>query len=257
MNRYTISSVSLIEPYEENKKEDFKRALQQTVKSFAHCVLFGEDQRVQTMIVASGVAAGFRSSKGSNITFSLPYSLSSVADEKFINQFTKANPDYGLNILLAETSITPAFSESSYATNSQEVREYVDKPYPRKGFLVCFLIDEGDTDYRGDLDGYVKVPFSYYQAIKVSDEATRYEIVRKEIVFGYVNSSQTDFYKPLAKYVASGLIEIIDASSANIETIYQAGSTLHSDVQNALKNGSFNGRQIIGGASISPLINMK
>lgn len=242
MNRYTLSSTALIRPFEEDKQESFHRALSQVVKSFAHCVLFGEDQRVETDLVRyyNDVTKEIVNSKGSTITFSLPYSLSSVITEDYVNQFTKGYTPMGSSFVPADTSLKIAFSESSYATNSQEVREYVDKPYPRKGYLVCFLIEKGDTDFRGDLDGYVKMPFSFYRAEKDAQDKIEFKVEKREIVFGYVNTSQTDFYKPLAKYVASGLIEIIDSASANAETVVQGALTLRHDLAGAIKGGAIN-----------------
>lgn len=80
------------------------------------------------------------------------------------------------------------YDQLSYNTGYQEVNEYSDRPYPVRG-LVCFAI--GTSVIEKDLDNFVK--FTVYDA-----EA----LVNKTVYIGVVNSSQTDFYTPLAGAVA-------------------------------------------------------
>lgn len=81
------------------------------------------------------------------------------------------------NTIVAQTVV--------YDTTCQGVREFVDKPYPVKGYFA--IVSDAKGDPSKDLDNYTT--FDYF------DSTTS---LCQKIYIGMVNSSKTDFYTPLS-----------------------------------------------------------
>lgn len=72
-----------------------------------------------------------------------------------------------------------------YDTNCQSVKEFVDKPYPIKGYIAIVSDEAGDPTK--DLDGFTSFKFFSKDTGQV-----------QRIFIGICNNSQTDFYTPFA-----------------------------------------------------------
>lgn len=74
-----------------------------------------------------------------------------------------------------------------YDTSMQSVREFVDKPYPVKGY---YAVATGSSDIPKDLDNFIRINAYIENAAGSAAEVA-------PIYFGKLNSSKTDFYDPL------------------------------------------------------------
>lgn len=112
---------------------------------------------------------------GSNIT-PIESATAGVFDLVFDLPFSLSNIDHKV----VKTAI--------YASSSQDVNEYSDRPYPKKGLLaVCSVSTADVSKAQKELDNYVK-----YTA-KVNTGGTP---VDRVILVGVCNNSQTEFYTP-------------------------------------------------------------